>query len=104
MINYKKDRQDLGYLPSDGEGLRAYVERLRNVAQQQRYSYAPSHENWFTHYSPSSCWICNLLDLTDYLVSAMSDIVSEDKKHLWKCHKPVGQNDPMMFTFKPQKV
>ncbi len=104
MINYKKDRFDLGYLPSDGEFLKAYVERLRAVAQQQRHSYAPAHENWYTHYGPSSCWICNLLDLCDYLIGSMDDIWKNDKSHIWYCHKPVGTQDPMQFEFKPKKI
>ncbi len=102
MINYKKDRIDLGYLPSDGEHLQAYVARLQAVLSTNRHSFAPSHENWFTHYGPSPCWICNFMDLSDYLASILQDFVTEDKKHKWVCEKPVGTaGDPMSFIFKP---
>ncbi len=104
VVNYKKDRQDLGYLPSDGEDMRAYLERLQNVMQQTRYAYAPKHEDWYTHYGPFPCWICNLLDMCDYLNGIMKDILNEDKLHRWKCVKPTGSVDPLTFTFKPHKV
>ncbi len=103
MVNYKQDRQDLGYLPSDGELLKAYLERLRSVIQQNRYAYAPQHEKWFTHYSASPCWICNFMDLTDYLLGVISDMEKELKNYTWKCVKPVGQMDPTTFQFKPIK-
>ncbi len=102
MINYAKDRQDLGYLPSNGEHLSAYVNRLQSVLQQNRYSYAPKHETFFTHYGPHPCWICNFMDIADYLASVLQDFVTEDKKRNWVCHKPIGSTDPMTFVFKPQ--
>lgn len=104
MVNYKKDRIDLGYLPSDGETLKSFCERLRHVAIQQRHSFAPSHENWYTHYGPHSCWICNLLDMTDYMIATVEDVWKNDKKHIWRCEKPVGTADPMAFQFKPKKI
>ncbi len=104
VVNYKKDRQDLGYLPGDGEDMRAYLERLRSVLQQNRYAYAPKHEAFYTHYGPFPCWICNFMDIADYLCSLLDSIVSEDKLHRWKCVKPPGTVDPLTFTFKPHKI
>ncbi len=101
MINYAKDRQDLGYLPSNGEHLPSYLQRVRDVAQQSRYAYAPKHESFFTYYGPHPCWICNQMDMLDYLVSILEDFVTNDKKRDWVCFKPVGQTDPMAFEFKP---
>jgi len=102
MINYKKDRQDLGYLPSDGEDLFHFAERLHDVAQQHRYSYSPPHENWYTHYGSAPCWICNIFDMLDYCISMLLDI-AKNLKTRWVCVREKGQNDPFMFSFKPKK-
>ncbi len=102
MINYSKDRQDLGYLPSDGEHLHAYCARLKSVLQQNRYAFAPNHEKWYTHYGPSPCWICNFMDLADYLADVLEDITIEDKKRKWVCERPIGQKDPMAYVWRPK--
>ncbi len=102
-MNYKKDRQDLGYLPSDHEHLSSYVDRLRDVLQQNRYAYAPKHENWYTHYGSAPCWICNFMDISDYLCSVLQDMVEQDKTRTWKCKRPQGQTDPLAFVFIPHK-
>jgi len=104
MTNYKKDRIDLGYLPSDGETLKAYSERLKAIAVTQRHSFAPAHENWYTHYGPHPCWICNMLDITDYVISTLDDVWMNDKVHVWYVKKPVGTADPMQFQFMPRKT
>ncbi len=94
----------MGYLPSEGESLKGYCERLRSIAQQNRYSYAPTHEKWYTHYGPNSCFICNFMDMCDYLISAMDDIWQNDKTHVWLCFKgDISSKDPMTFEFKPHK-
>ncbi len=101
MINYKKDRQDQGYIPSVGESLNAYVGRIRSIAEQNRHAYAPQHENWFTHYSPSPCWICNQMDMLDYLVGVCQDFVKNDKKRNWRVVAGDHSKDPMFNEFKP---
>lgn len=102
MVNYKLDRQDLGYLPSEGEHLEAYVARLTSVLQQSRYAYSPNHEKWYTHYGSAPCWICNVMDCADYLAGIMQDIVKNDKKRKWVCERPVGTQDVMAFNWIPK--
>lgn len=99
--NYKLNRQDDGYLPSEGEHMSAYVNRLKSVLQQSRYAYMPKHEDWHTHYGPSPCWICNIADCADYLASLLDDIVKNDKKRRWVCTRPKGSHDPLMYEFMP---
>ncbi len=103
MINYKTDRCDMGYLPSDGETLRAYSIRIQSIAQTNRYSFSPPHEQWWSHRNPAPCYICNFMDMLDYLVSIIQDIESNDKRNSWKCVRPEGNPDVMSFSFQPTK-
>ncbi len=98
---YKKERTDLGYLPSEGEHLSAYVNRLISVLQQNRFAYMPPHENWRTHTQPAPCFICNFADIADYLASILNDFVKNDKKQTWRCYRPDASHDPMSFSFQP---
>lgn len=100
MPTYSKERIDLALFPSNGETLKGYQERLASAIEQHRYSYAPQHEKWFTHYSPSPCWICNVLDMLQHICDILGDIWKEDKKGQWKCVKPVGSPDKYSFSFK----
>ncbi len=99
MVVYAKDRQDLGYLPSDGETLKAYCSRLREVERQNRYAYAPKHETWYEHTKPASCFICNFMDMTDYLIGCIEDMLKQDIHGKWTCHRPEGSKDPLTFVF-----
>ncbi len=103
-VDYQHDRHDLGYLASDGESLPAYVNRLKSIVETQRYTYAPAHERWYTHRGNAPCWICNQMDCLDYLVGLLTDMVIEDKKHKWVCHRDTNSKDPLTYHFKPQKV
>ncbi len=103
MINYKTDRCDLGYLPSDGEYLRAYIHRIKSIAQQNRWSFSPDHEKWWTHRNPAPCYICNFMDMLDYLIGCLENMQENDKNHLWRCYKDHASQDPLSFEFRPQK-
>ncbi len=104
MTDYRTDRTDVGYLPSDGEHLKAYADRLKSVANHNRYAYGPTHEKFYTHYGPSSCFVCNFMDMLDYCISILDDIWQNDKKNRWVCEKPIGSPDVMSFQFKPHKI
>lgn len=97
------DRMDMGYLASNGEHLVAYVNRLKNIVEQNRNTYSDTHRTWFTHRSASPCWICNFMDCCDYLVGLLEDMAVEQKHIIWLCEKPAGEHDPLKFTFKPHK-
>ncbi len=94
----------MGYLPSDGESLKAYVGRLKDIKDQLRYSgeNVMHQEKFWCHINPRSsyCWVCDLLDMVDYIHSLMEDIVTEDKKGKWKCFRPEDSHDALTFTFK----
>ncbi len=93
----------MGYLPSDGETLRAYCTRIKTISQTNRYAFSPDHEKWWVHRNPSPCYICNFMDMLDYLVSCLENVEANDKNHLWRCCRPEGTQDPLMFEFKPEK-
>ncbi len=95
---------DFGYLPSDGELLLPYVNRLKSIVMQQRYSYSTEHEKWWTHRRNSGCFICNFMDCCDYLVTILGDMAIEQEKYYWKCSRDQsGSKDPLSFVFKPYK-
>ncbi len=101
MVNYRENRTDLGYLPSEGETLAGYVARLKAIHQQNRHAYSPPHEKWYTHYGSKPCWICNFMDISDYIIAILEDIGNLDKKNHWKCIRPSKSYDSLTFTFKP---
>lgn len=94
------EKQDRGYLPSEGEHLGAFVNRLKDIAEQTRYDRLPSHEKWYTHYGAGPCWICMYADFVDYLVSMLADINNYDKKGKWTCYRPEKSHDALSFSFK----
>ncbi len=98
---YDRPKLDQGYIAGNGEHLSSYVSRLKSIVQSNRSAYAPMHETWYTHRAPNPCWICNSLDVCEYLVGLLEDIVAEDKKRKWICEKPKGSHDPLTYVFKP---
>ncbi len=103
MVEHAHDRMDMGYLPSDGELLSPYVARLKSVIEQNRYTYSPSHERWYTHRGNAPCWICNFMDCCDYLVGILQDM-ADDKNYRYKCVRPPGEHDALKFSFKGTKI
>ncbi len=95
----------MGYLPSDGEHLSAYVHRIKDVKDQLRYSgeNVLHQEKFWCHINPRSsyCWVCDLLDMVDYISGILSDMAEFDKKHKWKCIRPSDSHDALTFSFKP---
>ncbi len=98
-------KSNMGYLPSDGEHLTAYVLRIKDIKDQLRYSgeNVMHQEKFWCHINPRSsyCWICDLLDLVDYIHDLMKDIADSDKKHHWICSRPTDSHDALTFEFKP---
>ncbi len=95
-----KEKTNLAFLPTDGEHLRAYVKRLQDVIQQIRYDDSAPHDKWYTHYSSGPCYICEMLDMLDYMQGILTDIVNYDKKHEWVCVRPEDSHDALTFSFK----
>jgi len=95
----------MGYLPSDGENLIEYVHRIKDVKDQLRYSSENvlHQEKFWCHINPRSsyCWVCDLLDMVDYVHSILEDVAKYDKKHRWKCFRPSDSHDALTFEFKP---
>jgi len=105
-INDQRIRKsNLGYLPSDGEHLTGYITRLKDIMDALRYGGDNKlhQEKFWCHINPRSsyCWVCDLLDMVDYLHGLMSDIAKNDKKHSWVCCRPTDSHDALTFTFKP---
>ncbi len=106
-INDQRIRKtNLGYLPTDSVNLKSYVIQLEDVIKTLRYGgeNVLHTEKFWCHINPRSsyCWVCDLLDMVDYIHSILKEIVELDKKNVWKCHRPEGSHDALTFTFKPQ--
>ncbi len=99
-----RDKTNLGFLPSDGEHMKGYVIRLKDVVQQIRNDDSAPHIKWYTHYNAGPCFICEMLDILDYLVNLMEDICNYDKKASWKCVRPANSHDALTFTFQRLRV
>lgn len=93
---------DLGYLPSDGEYLQAYGDRIKDIISQMRGS-IQDHERWWEHRSAKPCRICNLLDMCDYLSSLMQDLPREDKKGIYRIRRPKDSHDALSFSIARQR-
>ncbi len=105
-INDQRIRKsNLGYLPSDGEHLKGYVLSLKDTIDSIRYGGDNKlhQEKFWCHINPRSsyCWVCDLLDMVDYLHSLMTDIVKADKKNKWVCKRPENSHDALTFEFLP---
>ncbi len=98
-------KSNLGYLPSDGETLSGYIQRLKDVIDTIRYGgeNVLHQEKFWCHLNPRSsfCFVCDILDMMDYTHSLLKDIAEFDKKHLWKCYRPTDSHDALTFNFKP---
>ncbi len=93
-----------GYLPSDGELLVGYVKRLHDVKDNIRYGGDNKlhQEKFWCHINPRSsyCWVCDILDMIDYLIEMVTDIAETDNKAVWRCYRPTDSHDPLTFQFK----
>ncbi len=106
-INDQRIRKsNLGYLPSDGERLSGYVTRLEDVIKSIRYSgeNVLHQEKFWCHINPraSNCFVCDMLDMQDYLIELFKDIAEMDKKHVWICERPKDSHDALTFKFVPK--
>ncbi len=99
IMSARLSASDLGYLPSDGEYLKAYADRLKDVLMQMRGRFA-DHETWWEHRSPKPCRMCSIADMCDYLASLLQDIPDEDKKAVWRIVRPATSYDALSFKLK----
>ncbi len=104
-INDQRIRKsNMGYLPTDGEHLSEYTRRLKDIKDQLRYSgeNVLHQEKFWCHINPRSsyCWVCDLLDMVDYIQSLLEDIIKNDKKGKWRCVRPPNSHDALTFEFK----
>jgi len=105
-INDQRIRKtNSGYLPSDDETLSGFLSRLQDIQKDIRYGGDNKlhQEKFWCHINPrgSYCWVCDMLDMLDYMLGMIADIIKNDTKHIWKCYRPSDSHDALMFEFKP---
>lgn len=71
-------------MPSNGESLQGYADRLKEMIQQHRHTVMIIHEKWWTHRSPSPCYICTQVDALEIVIDTLVQIQKLDKKALWQ--------------------
>ncbi len=95
-------KSTLGFLPSEGEELQGYCERLRLIVQQLE-EYSMNHIKWYTHYGAGACWICDGNNVMRYAIDVMNDVALEvASKYRLKARHPKGATNPEYFEFKLQ--
>ncbi len=99
MTDFPIHKTNVGYLPSQGEDLRQYIKRLADVTRQNRYDYTNVHLKFFSHYGVGPCFVCDLWDMCDYVISMVEGVVASDKKGRYICVKTTSSSDPLSFTF-----
>jgi hypothetical protein len=101
-------KSNLGYLPSDGERLSGYVKRLKDIQETLRYGGDNKlhQEKFWCHINPRSsyCWVCDLLDMVDYILGLLEDMDNNSVKMVWICKRPPNTHDSMTFEFVPSPI
>ncbi len=99
-INDQRIRKtNLGYLPVDGCNLEAYVKLLKDVQETMRYGGENKlhQEKFYCHTNPRSsyCFVCDWLDMVDYLIGMMEDIATEARrlKLQFRCVRPFNASN-----------
>ncbi len=110
-INDQRIRKtNLGYLPTDGAYLNGYIKLLKDVKDTLRYGGENKlHQEKFychTNQRSSYCFVCDWLDMIDYIWEILEDIEQECKKHKIKfvCERPPDSHDPLTFRFVAKKI
>lgn len=93
------DKVSYGLLPSNGETLEGYAQRLHEVASQHR-NYSICHLHWHTHTGAGACWICDTLNILEFTIDSLQAICQNDALHTWRAIK--NPDYDIGFTFKPQ--
>jgi len=51
---------------ASGEVLEVYLERIHEHVQKLRWQ-SEGHRQWYTHKNPYGCWICELLQVCEFI-------------------------------------
>jgi len=103
-LSYRDTRvshSDDGYIPSDGERIESYAERVSLIVSQQRHNFI-EHQKWWEHRGTKPCRICNTLDMLEYINGALSEINIVDKKAKWTYKWERTTQDPILHLIRTQ--
>lgn len=80
---YFKRRESGNYQPIDGETLSGYSRRLSNqilpkLEETNTSAHIYGRKTWFTHRTPSECWICEELNVMWYMQEILHMIPQGD--------------------------
>jgi hypothetical protein len=83
---YFKRRESKKYQPIEGETVAGYVRRLTtNIIPQLEETNTGAHiygrKMWFTHRTPSECWICEELNVLWYMVEVLNLLPFKENYH-----------------------
>ncbi len=99
------EKVNAGYLPSDGENLVGYTERLRHILAEE-WGYLESHVKWYVHRGTGPCPICNIYNISSLITDMMVDaaVTLKSKKMKMVCVMDPNNPDPLLFRFKIQST
>lgn len=93
--NVNTKRATGNFLPTQFELLETYIKRLRGIhlemSSVSQTSHINGHKMWYTHRTPSGCWICELDNLGNYAIDIVEQMLEalpkSAKKLQWKNNK-----------------
>lgn len=81
--NYFRRRDSSKFNPIVGETLAGYNRRLANLIKEQEEINTSAHiygrKTWFTHRTPSECWICNEINMMWTVSDVLSTVPQAEK-------------------------
>ncbi len=90
LSRFSEIRTSDKFKPIERESLNGYVKRLQKLCAEQENTNLGAHvygrKMWFTHKTPSECWICNDINIMWQLIDtldAMDTYLQEQDDHLF---------------------
>jgi hypothetical protein len=81
--DYFKKRETTKFTPIVGETLGGYCRRMQSAIYEQEKINITAHTGgrkvWFTHRTPSECWICNDINAMWFLFETMNMMPNKEK-------------------------
>ncbi len=78
LYNHEKRENNQAYTPIEGETLAGYTRRLATLIQNLENINLNAHTGrsgtkmWFTHRTPSSCWLCDQLNVMWFIYETLN--------------------------------
>lgn len=83
--NFNKQRQSSTFIPYEHETLGTYIIRLERASEELNEISNQAHiygkRMWYTHKTPSQCWICEHNNIVSYAIELFQQILDLQPSH-----------------------